>query len=457
MEMKRSRYTATVRQPDGSLVLYNTLTGAMVAIPGDSAVGFAPYLSSRPVQFATPTPEAELLLEGGFCIPSSVDERIRVSSGYRERSDPRSQNLIILPTEDCNFRCTYCYERFPTGSMKPWVVEAIKLWVSKEVRHWDSLLVDWFGGEPLLGSEIIEDLSHHFIERCQAFGTKYSARIVTNGYLLTQDVSRMLLANSVRTIQITLDGLPDDHNRLKPLRGGGDTFQTVWQNAKQLLQLDEDFSLSIRVNYDPQSIEAMPSFLDRLASLSANDRRVTVFFRPVGRWGGPHDEMIDVCNDSQATSRALNAQALDKGMRISDATNWLRLHGLVCYAADPHSIAIGADGVLHKCTVALYDERNAVGKMRPDGQMEMDWDRFYMWTTSDGLTDAKCRTCFFEPACQGAACVWKRIEKDQRPCPPAQLDLKQLLTIALRTYSNEQVCDGAHLASGDGKEVSTSD
>jgi uncharacterized protein len=28
---------------------------------------------------------------------------------------PRFQQLTILPTEKCNFRCTYCYEDFELG------------------------------------------------------------------------------------------------------------------------------------------------------------------------------------------------------------------------------------------------------------------------------------------------------------------------------------------------------
>ena len=30
---------------------------------------------------------------------------------------PRIQELILLPTEKCNFRCTYCYEDFELGKM----------------------------------------------------------------------------------------------------------------------------------------------------------------------------------------------------------------------------------------------------------------------------------------------------------------------------------------------------
>ncbi|PPU93786.1 hypothetical protein XalbCFBP2523_04890 [Xanthomonas albilineans] len=43
-----------------------------------------------------------------------------------EALSPSIFSLILLPTEKCNFRCTYCYEDFATGRMQPKVVEGIK-------------------------------------------------------------------------------------------------------------------------------------------------------------------------------------------------------------------------------------------------------------------------------------------------------------------------------------------
>jgi len=34
--------------------------------------------------------------------------------------------LILLPTEQCNFRCTYCYEDFAIGRMSDAVVAGVK-------------------------------------------------------------------------------------------------------------------------------------------------------------------------------------------------------------------------------------------------------------------------------------------------------------------------------------------
>jgi len=31
--------------------------------------------------------------------------------------NPKSLELILYPTEQCNFRCTYCYEDFLIGRM----------------------------------------------------------------------------------------------------------------------------------------------------------------------------------------------------------------------------------------------------------------------------------------------------------------------------------------------------
>lgn len=40
---------------------------------------------------------------------------------------------------------------------------------------------------------------------------------------------------------------------------------------------------------------------------------------------------------------------------------------------------IRADGSISKCTVALYDDRNTVGRLLPDGTVEIDKDRMNPW------------------------------------------------------------------------------
>ena len=43
-------------------------------------------------------------------------------------------NLFLLPTERCNFRCTYCYEDFNIGRMRPAVSAGVKALIQITIK-----------------------------------------------------------------------------------------------------------------------------------------------------------------------------------------------------------------------------------------------------------------------------------------------------------------------------------
>ena len=70
-------------------------------------------------------------------------------------------HLILMPTEACNFRCTYCYEDFRYKRMDQEVIHGVKRYLSRRVAELDALTLSWFGGEPLLARDIVEDILLH--------------------------------------------------------------------------------------------------------------------------------------------------------------------------------------------------------------------------------------------------------------------------------------------------------
>src|SRR2546426_838955 len=72
-------------------------------------------------------------------------------------------HLILFPTEQCNFRCTYCYEDFAIGRMTAATVASIKRLIDRRLRGLRSLVVSWFGGEPLLARAVVEEISQHIV------------------------------------------------------------------------------------------------------------------------------------------------------------------------------------------------------------------------------------------------------------------------------------------------------
>ncbi|MCA1709363.1 MAG: hypothetical protein LC808_41230, partial [Actinobacteria bacterium] len=51
----------------------------------------------------------------------------------------------------------------------------------------------------------------------------------------------------------------------------------------------------------------------------------------------------------------------------------------ICYASKPNSLMIRPDGAVGKCTVALKDARNNLGRINPDGTLEIDQAKVKPW------------------------------------------------------------------------------
>src|SRR5262249_20711994 len=137
-------------------------------------------------------------------------QRVRMLYGNQQYRQDR-QELILLASEECNFRCIYCYDTFPRSTMEPWVRSAIAKMVETRAPRLKEMDVSWFGGDPLLGYEAIEELGPQFVDIAEKHGIYYSSRITTNGYLLTPDKFENLLKWNVRHYQITVDGVQEDH------------------------------------------------------------------------------------------------------------------------------------------------------------------------------------------------------------------------------------------------------
>src|SRR5262245_42520947 len=117
---------------------------------------------------------------------------------------PRVLGLILLPTEKCNFRCTYCYEDFALGRMSSGVVRGVKELLSTRAPGLDELTLAWFGGEPLLALDIVEDVQAHARRLAEAHPRlRVSGNITTNGWKLTPDVFARLLSLGIAEYQIS--------------------------------------------------------------------------------------------------------------------------------------------------------------------------------------------------------------------------------------------------------------
>jgi uncharacterized protein len=236
---KPSRFNAHTTAPDGSVIVYNTFSGHCGVIPALCAMAVLRYLSQKGFEGVLDG-VGEYLLNAGYIVESGFNELMRWDVVYgtqRYRSD--ALILVLLASEDCNFSCVYCSQPFKRGTMLPSVRTGVQRYVQGRIAKLKLLSTEWFGGEPLLGYDAIEELAPFFQKIAQDNDVTCTSGITTNGYLLTPDRVRAMLQWGILGYQITLDGLSEQHDAKRPLRGGGPTFQTIMNNLAGMQQLSE--------------------------------------------------------------------------------------------------------------------------------------------------------------------------------------------------------------------------
>jgi uncharacterized protein len=462
-EWKLSRYTSPIWSASGDLLLHNSFMGAVARVPREHVAALLPLLHDRasndpdihgpsqyrldPLNSQSPRqrsdesdPMLRQLFRAGVLVAADMDEH-RVVSEIIERERDAAFGIIVLPHENCNFRCVYCYETFERGKMAAPIATGLKLYVADKVTQIPSLAISWFGGEPLLARDVIYDLSKSFIRDCHTHDVRYSSSITTNGYFLTPSVFRRLLDSEVRHYQITLDGPAESHDELRILAGGGGTYHKIIENLFAMPAADEEFFVRIRVNFNNDNQELMYTLLEQITPALKGDTRFNVDFHPVGKWGGPNDSTLDVCDADSAedVKLALTRQAQIHGFSDQVIRQSLGPHGAVCYAGKDTSLVIGSDGTVYKCTVAFDDPRNHVGKLRPDGRLDIDKDKWQLWTRLDGKESSKCDLCSFQPSCQSRSCPLVAINQGEPPCPVAADGYVSLIQLSVADEAHSEV------------------
>ncbi|OIJ13785.1 radical SAM/SPASM domain-containing protein [Anaerobacillus arseniciselenatis] len=426
---KRSRFNVVSETDLGELIVYNSYSGAIALFDKEEAEKVHGLLTKGA---SGETHLEQQLVQQGFLVSSEIDEKRRATFLHQTMHRTDSMHLVILPTESCNFRCTYCYEDFPRGKMTEKAKQGLKNYVQQQGKYLKQLTVSWFGGEPLLADDVINELSETFLQVANEQDFVYSAEVATNGYLLTKDRFEQLLKNGVQQVMVTIDGNEVEHNQRRKLANGEGSFATIFENLRSLKEVEGDFEITLRTNFDEESLAAMPDFISSLKANFGDDPRFKTYFRPVARWGGKNDECLPVCDRNTIDEKIweFTEKAIEEGLPMSALiAGSLQPTASVCYAAKPNSFIIASDAQIFKCTLAFDAEENQLGTLEEDGTLNIDYDKVALWTTSGEETDENCQSCFFRPACQGNHCPFYRKATGDRPCSHEKRQIKKVLSL----------------------------
>jgi len=343
---------------------------------------------------------------GKFMCSDEMDEIRALNFQHNlDRYDRTALGLVIAPTLACNMACKYCYEANKKGRMSPQVIEKLVEFVENRAPVIQSLDVGWYGGEPLLAMDIIEDLTETFQDMAKEHKFNYSSSIISNGYLLTPEVADKLQKFNVKNIQITLDGPARIHNDKRPLRNGQPSFETILKNMQYAV---DKLGVGVRVNVDRSyTTEMISELLQELIDAGIHQK--------LGLYFGQLEASTQVCsNISESCYETADFSRIEIEYYKLLLANGFRIDRLpspmstFCMSQIVNSFLIDPEGNIYKCFNHVGDLSRSMGTISTEpNYLNRNFTRLFDFNP---FQDDSCRTCNFLPVCMGG-CPSRRADR----------------------------------------------
>ncbi len=447
-DYRLSDYNFATHTVSGNIFLFNGMSGGMLRM-GALELDQLRSIHIDPSGASIPPESLEKFMLGRYLIPADEDEGMRVRQRFeRMRHASSVLSLTIAPTLRCNLSCAYCFESHDRGSsMSPDVVKRVIHFIRRSLeRGGPQLGLDlcWFGGEPLLAPKVIETVNREVLAAATKLNAPFSTHVITNGVLLTPQRMMMLREGNLKSLQVTLDGPRQNHDRLRSRQGHG-TFDRIVGNVERLRAqgLLEGTTLAVRFNVSRASGTA-EQYLELIEGLRARgwfqSDGETYEFGFVERhdFSGAEDLYLEADEFRAFTTRVAEMLA-ERGLS-KKVPNYPGLGGS-CTAVNSTDLCIGPEGEVVKCWVHYGDSRGTIGHL-PTAEDESPmptWNQEWLrWMDFNPADDAQCSKCERLPQCLGG-CPLRRRRQAISADLCAGTPLATLLETYIRSTRNEEV------------------
>ena len=361
--------------------------------------------------------ETNLLLENGIITEQNEYKEILKENALsvKKRSD-KVFSITILPTLNCNASCLYCFE---TGCIKTDMTYETIEKVSKFIKDNSKqrmVKITWFGGEPLLATNVISKISMNL----KKWGIPFSSSMITNGFFIDKYLKEAINNWNLKRIQVTIDGLHSQYEDIKKMGAG--SFEKVMSNIETAIE--NKIIVSVRVNFDSSNVLDYKSIIEYLYKRFKNS--INIYFHDiVGKnYKAPYEMKTNPL-----------VPILEELIKYGYAKTLKDLRIDRCYQACSINVDdffnVAPDGTLTKC-------EHYVGKtsVLDCGTIECVSQKEKRFTTK-----LKCSECKMFPICSGG-CWANNYERPYSGCHRLKGSLEKVLKIYLTNRKdNKYGCD----------------
>lgn len=334
-------------------------------------------------------------------------DRVPAASVHCRTAAPRS--FVVRLTGRCNLACDYCYEK-KNGTAGDHLDRPATRAIVKHILEGpaEDPLVCLFGGEPLMNWQEGEFLIEEIARGAGRLGKRPCFHLTTNGTLMTPEIARTVARHAI-TVQVSIDGPREQHDRHRKYRDGSGSYETMLRGVEMLRGASPDARIDGQVVLTPGNVD-MAAIAGHLKSIGF--RRLSFL---VAGW----EERTGICwtdEDLEDLERAREAffpfflesalrgePEVDMGFAALVAAGPEGPEGLCeCGSGE---VYIDTQARIHRCPQLYAAGQPAIG---PRDSLQ---DCRQAEIPADGRIDEDCLACWARARCRGGCMV-----RNQR-CP----------------------------------------
>ncbi len=187
---------------------------------------------------------------------------------------PRLRQLFLELTLRCNEHCFHCGSGCTPARRDELSAEEFCRVLDEVKEDFDirEVMLCITGGEPLLRPDFFEIMGH-----AHALGYRWG--MTSNATLITREVAHRLAETGMRTISVSIDGLPETHDRLRGYPGG---YEQAMRGIRNLIDEKAFRHVQVTTVVNHGNIGELDELFGIMSALDIDSWRV-INLEPIGR------------------------------------------------------------------------------------------------------------------------------------------------------------------------------
>jgi len=351
-------------------------------------------------------------------------------------------HITIYPTGRCNLSCAYCFENTHQWCRADSTIETMRTSVDfliRESGNQENLNIGFFGGEPLLRPDLVDETCTYAKEQGVKFGKRFGFSVTTNMTLIDDNVLQVLKKHNIMLLA-SLDGMPRKDN----VRFWQNTQETsAWHAFSNLLFAQKNgVGIQLRWTISPHNLKYVAE--DCKTMMAIGIRNFALEFVYECEWTKDDLDLLEfelrelakLYISELRNGRELHVKPINDGFSVYTAEQRQTLRCGLGY----FGVGISAEGTIQPCHrfVSREDAKDwALGSVHTEfdkakrDKMVADWKLDKVKIT-DGR---KCEDCPIKLRCPGGICFLVNLDitKDFYTVPHVYCDIQ----LACQKVSND--------------------